>query len=107
MNTPMAVLKKVLQQLFSSKRFSTTQAIVTEETGNFTCDNNFDFDNVPACPDCASNNVASFVYGKPQLDKIIIAGLESGKIISGGCMIRKTAPKWHCYNCNKDFGQLR
>ncbi len=67
----------------------------------------FDLDNTPPCPTCGSDDVAIFVYGKPQMDKVTLEGLESGKIISGGCMIRKTAPKWHCYNCNNDFGRLR
>ncbi|MCK4503172.1 MAG: class I SAM-dependent methyltransferase [Desulfuromonadales bacterium] len=78
----------------------------SEATDNFIIDDNFDFDSTPTCPACASNNVAIFVYGKPRLSRIIIEGFESGKIISGGCMIRKTAPKWHCHNCNKDFGRL-
>jgi hypothetical protein len=85
-------LKNRLCQLFSTKP---------------SVENNFDLDNIPPCPVCASTDVAIFIYGKPPLRKVILEGLESGKIISGGCMIRRTAPKWHCYNCNKDFGRLR
>jgi hypothetical protein len=70
-------------------------------------ENNFDLDNIPPCPNCASTDVAVFIYGKPPLKSVILDGLESGKIISGGCMIRRTAPKWHCYSCNNDFGRLR
>jgi len=103
----MSVLKKVLHQWFSCGRFSVDQSTITEETDSFILDDDFDFDSVPACPGCASRNVAIFVYGKPRLSRKVIEGFESGKIISGGCMIRKTAPKWHCYNCDKDFGRLR
>jgi len=67
----------------------------------------FDLDNIPPCPTCGSDNVAIFIYGKPPLERAILEGLESGKIISGGCMIRVTAPKWHCYQCKNDFGRLR
>ncbi|NOQ41685.1 MAG: hypothetical protein GQ563_04195 [Desulfuromusa sp.] len=103
----MSVLKKVLRQWFSSGESEPDQSPLAKETDNFILDDNFGFDSVPPCPACASNNVAIFVYGKPRLSRIIVEGFESGKIISGGCMIRKTAPKWHCYNCNKDFGRLR
>lgn len=103
---PMSVLKKALRQWFSSGESEPVQSPLAKETDNFILDDNFDLNTVPACPACASKNVATFVYGKPRLNRIIVEGFESGKIISGGCMIRKTAPKWHCHNCNKDFGRL-
>ncbi len=95
-------LKNRLRQLFSPRQSGEE----TEGESSF-LKNNLDPDKIPPCPVCASNNVAIFIYGKPPLNKAILEGLESGKIISGGCMIRRTAPKWHCYNCNKDFGRLR
>ena len=103
----MSAIKKTLIKLFSFEKLRPDQTTAPEETGNFIIDGNFDFDSVPICPACASRNIATFIYGKPRLSTKIVEGFESGKIISGGCMIRKTAPKWHCYNCKKDFGRLR
>lgn len=102
----MSVLKKALRQLLSIEDISPEEVATGEEANHTALDNSFDFDSVSACPACGSNNVAIYVYGKPQLSRRMVEGLESGKIISGGCMIRKTAPKWHCRHCNKDFGRL-
>ena len=100
----MSFFRKIQQQLFSSGKIHSHQLSVTEDSDSFSLDDNFD--TIPACPACASDNVAIFAYGKPQLNRKIIEGFESGKIIPGGCMIHKTTPKWHCHNCNKDFGRL-
>jgi 2-polyprenyl-3-methyl-5-hydroxy-6-metoxy-1,4-benzoquinol methylase len=67
----------------------------------------FDLGNVPPCPHCGSNDVAKMLYGKPALTRQILEGLESGKIISGGCMIHGGAPGWHCNHCHQDFGHLQ
>ena len=103
----MSAIKKTLKKLFSAEKLQPDQTTVPKETGNFILDDIFDFDSATICPVCASGDIATFVYGKPRLSTKIVEGFESGKIISGGCMIRKTAPRWHCYNCKKDFGRLR
>ena len=95
-------LKNRLCQLFSTK-----QLVKHQEGENNSPETDFDLNNLPPCPVCASSDVAIFIYGKPPLRKGVLEGLESGKIISGGCMIRKTTPKRHCYNCNHDFWRLR
>ena len=74
---------------------------------NFVLDENFDPDKHPPCPRCGSNDVAVIVYGKPLLTRRIMEGFDSGKLISGGCMVRDKAPRWHCHNCRKDFGKLK
>jgi len=102
----MSVLKKALRRLLLIAEISAEKVATAEGTDHCVLDDSFDFDSVSACPTCGSNNVAIYVYGKPPLSRRMVEGLESGKIISGGCMIRKTAPKWHCHNCNKDFGRL-
>ncbi len=102
----MSVLKKARRPLLSNAEVSPEEVATAEEADYCASDDRFDFDSVSACPTCGSNNVAIYVYGKPTLSRRMVEGLESGKIISGGCMIRKTAPKLHCYNCNKDFGRL-
>ena len=58
------------------------------------------------CPHCKATDVARILYGKPALTRQILEGLETGKIISGGCLIHPAAPQWHCNLCNTDFGQL-
>ncbi|MEA3363321.1 MAG: hypothetical protein U9Q61_08660 [Thermodesulfobacteriota bacterium] len=102
----MTLFKKIQQQFFSFGKRHSHPLPATEDTDSFALDDNFNFANIPDCPACGSDNVAIFAYGKPRLSKIIIEGFESGKIIPGGCMILKTTPKWHCYNCNRDFGRL-
>ena len=70
----------------------------------FVNNGHFDPTQIPSCPTCQSADVAKILYGKPPLTRQILAGLESGKIISGGCMIHSGAPEWHCHNCQNDFG---
>ena len=102
----MSALKNVLQRLFLLNKRLSPQTSVSADADCFVLDKDFDFANIPSCPVCNSNQVATFIYGKPSLTRLIIEGFESGKFISGGCMIRESAPKWHCYNCNRDFGRL-
>ena len=66
----------------------------------------FDLSVTPCCPHCSSANVAKMIYGKPTLTRQMIEGLETGKIISAGCMIHGGAPEWHCYSCKRDFGHI-
>jgi len=72
----------------------------------FLANQDFDLTPLPPCPKCNSQEVAKMLYGKPALTKQIIEGLESGKIISGGCLIHGGVPQWHCNKCNHDFGHL-
>ncbi len=67
----------------------------------------FDPSKTPRCPHCHKDDVSKMIYGKPALNRQIIEGLESGRIISGGCMIHGGAPEWHCNQCNRDFGHLK
>ncbi len=59
----------------------------------------------PPCPHCGSEQVARIVYGKPPLTRHVLQGLESGEIISGGCLVQQGAPEWHCHSCNQQFAQ--
>jgi len=60
----------------------------------------------PGCPHCGATDVAKVIYGKPALTRQLLEDLESGKVISGGCMIHDGAPEWHCYGCQRDFGHV-
>ena len=65
----------------------------------------FDLSKPPPCPACKTTDVAKIVYGKPALTRQVLEGLESGRIISGGCQIHNGAPGWHCNRCNQDFAR--
>jgi SAM-dependent methyltransferase len=66
---------------------------------------NFNLRAAPPCPRCQSQQVAKILYGNPPLTREILAGLEAGKIISGGCMLHGGAPQWHCHQCQHSFGE--
>ena len=61
-------------------------------------------DNLPPCPICGGNDIAQIIYGKPPLTRQVLAGLESGRILSGGCLVHNGAPEWYCFSCRQDFG---
>ncbi len=66
----------------------------------------FSFADYPRCPVCGSDKIGKFVYGKPALTRHILLGLETGQIISAGCILQRGAPQWHCHDCRSDFGRL-
>ena len=65
----------------------------------------FDLSKPPPCPTCQTTDVAKIVYGKPALTRQVLEGLESGRIIAGGCLVHNGAPEWHCNRCKQDFDQ--
>ena len=77
-----------------------------QETAVLLANQDFDLDQIPPCPHCASDEVAIIIYGKPALNRQILTGLESGQIISGGCLVHGGAPRWHCNHCQQDFGHV-
>lgn len=73
---------------------------------NFILDTDIDLDNFPKCPRCRSDAVAMIIYGSPMMTTKIHRAFETGQLIAGGCMVRKSAPAWHCHGCQNDFGKL-
>ncbi len=102
------LIAELRRRLNVTKRQKSGAIDVSEPSSATSLVQNQDFDlaKIPPCPKCKSAEVAKIVYGKPALTRQVIEGLESGKIISGGCMIQQGAPEWHCNRCNKDFGRL-
>lgn len=47
------------------------------------------------------------MYGLPVFSDELLKEVDSGKIILGGCIIMEGAPKYHCNDCNEDFGCVR
>jgi hypothetical protein len=107
---PVAALLILRGLLVLTTRWKQTRSSLGEAESlaaeNFIQNQDFDLSKAPPCPHCHSPEVAKMIYGKPALTRQIIEGLESGKIVSGGCMIHGGAPEWHCNNCNREFGHL-
>jgi len=98
-------LSRLTQSLLSGKKLRSKPPDRSSSL-NFIIDDDFDLDNRPHCPKCNAEDIATIIYGKPLLSRKILAGFESGRLISGGCLVRSTAPRWHCNQCGADFGQL-
>ena len=57
---------------------------------------------IKKCPLC-NKELVDIYYGMPSLETVKL--VEEKKAYLGGCeiLIDKPQPKYHCYNCNKDF----
>ena len=58
------------------------------------------------CPNCKSKNVAKILYGEPASSETLMKKVKEGKIYIGGCLIEMPAPKYHCNDCGKEWGEL-
>ena len=58
------------------------------------------------CPRCKSDNVARIQWGLPAFTEELERGLESGRVILGGCCISPDSPELHCNDCGAEFGHL-
>ncbi len=58
------------------------------------------------CPSCKSDNVARIQWGLPAFTEELERGLESGRVILGGCCIFPDSPEFHCNDCGAEFGHL-
>jgi hypothetical protein len=54
-----------------------------------------------SCPRCQSRDVVTIVYGRlaPEGQQRVRDGL----IVSGGCMVGRENPDWHCKGCGFDW----
>ena len=57
--------------------------------------------NIPICPSCNSENVATIAFGYPSPEMINAA--ERGEIVLGGCCVTEDDPKWHCKDCAHEW----
>lgn len=55
------------------------------------------------CLYCGSINTVKITYGMVEMDEELIAQLEAGKVILGGCMVGFDDPIRHCNNCEEDY----
>ncbi len=59
--------------------------------------------NKQSCPKCQSKNVIPIMYGDPTLETLEKSA--AGKLAIGGCCVNDQSPKWHCQDCEHEFGQ--
>ena len=55
----------------------------------------------PGCPDCGSDDVATIVYGHPDVS--IMDDAQEGRIKLGGCCVTEDDPEWHCWKCAREW----
>lgn len=56
------------------------------------------------CVKCGSNNTAEYLYGLPLMNEELEQNIEQGKVKLGGCEVSDFDPKYHCNECDNDFG---
>lgn len=56
------------------------------------------------CVKCGSNNTAEYLYGLPKFDDKLEKDINDGKVELGGCEVCEFDPKYHCNECDNDFG---
>ena len=54
------------------------------------------------CPACASDQVARIEFGFPS--EKMLEQRERGEIVLGGCCVTEDDPKWHCKECEHEWG---
>jgi len=54
------------------------------------------------CPNCNSQRVVPIVYEMPSRENIRL--VKEGKIVLGTCIISPDSPKWHCLDCDNEWG---
>ena len=59
---------------------------------------------MPKCPKCGSKNIGRHIYGLLLFSDELLKEVDRGKIILGGCIILEGVPKYHCNDCDEDFG---
>ena len=58
------------------------------------------------CPMCGKRAGVCLVYGEVG-DPTVIAQVERGEIVLGGCVVTGTDPDWHCGACSHDWRARR
>lgn len=57
------------------------------------------------CPNCCNSDITHISYGTPSLnDNRLIAQIEAGNVVLGGCVINEDSPAYFCKNCKCRFG---
>lgn len=59
----------------------------------------------PPCPQCRSTDVVPILYGLPAPEAREEA--DRGEIALGGCCVSDENPRWHCNDCEHNWGKTR
>ena len=57
----------------------------------------------PTCPECQSKKIVPIQYGMPSIEMYEKSKL--GKFVLGGCCMSDESTKWHCLDCEHEFGK--
>jgi hypothetical protein len=57
------------------------------------------------CPACGSLRIVTFLYGEPAFSKELMAEINVGKVMLGGCCIAGYDPDWECLDCKAEIFQ--
>ena len=59
------------------------------------------------CPQCQSAAVARIGYGLPRFTPELVADLDAGRVVLGGCSVSNGDPIWICRDCKREWGEVR
>ena len=62
-------------------------------------------DAMTRCPKCGSRKIAPILYGMPAFDEEMQRKIENRELYLGGCCVSDSDPRFHCFECGKDFGR--
>ena len=64
-----------------------------------------DNNNGDKCPRCSSHDIGRWEFGlAPPISN---EEIESGRVHFGGCIVDENAPRYHCNDCNYNWGSWR
>lgn len=67
-----------------------------------------DNNNGDKCPRCSSRNIGRWVFGlAPSEDSLLEEEIKNGHVHLGGCIVEEDAPRYHCNDCNYNWGNWR
>lgn len=61
----------------------------------------------PSCPKCASKDTCPIFYGYPSDEEEYLQLVAEKKIHPGGCCIDSDSARFHCNNCEFQWGKYR
>ena len=56
------------------------------------------------CVKCGGHNTAEYLYGLPYMSEELEKNIADGKVKLGGCEVSDFDSKYHCNECDIDFG---
>jgi hypothetical protein len=57
-----------------------------------------------SCPKCGGERVAQIVWGLVDSSPELVAELQAGLSVLGGCVVSDDDPTWECLDCKHQWG---